>query len=87
MNDHSTNHSADVRLHLLIDGKALELSRISPHGCTLRRPAEFPPCEAEVIMHVDGHARIWRVYLPDGVSQSSREVKYTTGRAGIICQM
>ena len=45
-----------------------KLSSIGPDGISLREPAELPPCDAEVVMHVNDQERRWAVYLPDGIS-------------------
>jgi len=74
----STGYSAYVRLQLVLGDRTLELSSIGPDGISLREPAELPPCEAEVVMNVDDFEHRWPVYLPDGISANSREVRTVT---------
>ena len=68
-------YSAEVRLDLLVDGNTYSLCEIGPDGVRLRKPIELPPCEADVVMHVDDHQEVWRVWLPDGVSPSDTFVR------------
>jgi hypothetical protein len=62
-------------LHLEIAERTFELGQIGPDRIILREPAELPPGPAEVVMHVDSFERRWQVYLPDGISPNSREVR------------
>ena len=64
----TTGYSADVRLRLIVDDREYALSQIGPDGITLRQPTSLPPCEADVVMNVDDHQKVWRVWLPDGIS-------------------
>ena len=68
-------YSADVRLDLVVDGSEFSLSEIGPDGITLRKPTTLPPCEADVVMLVDDHRKVWRVWLPDGVSPNDTFVR------------
>ena len=70
-----TGYSADVRLNLIVDGREFALSQIGPDRIALRNPIELPPCEADVVMHVDNHQQVWRVWLPDGVSPGDTFVR------------
>ncbi|MBI3861328.1 MAG: hypothetical protein HY290_05485 [Planctomycetia bacterium] len=70
-----TGYSAHVRLHLLVGDDSYELASIGPGGVSIREPIELPAGPAEVVMHVDDFERRWQVYLPDGISANSREVR------------
>jgi hypothetical protein len=74
----STGYSAQVRLHLVIGDEVLELASIGPEQISLREPVERCAGPAEVVMHVDDFERRWQVYLPDGISPDSREVRTVT---------
>lgn len=74
-NPAKTGHSAQVRLHLIVGDRTLELASIGPNGISLRETAELPPCEAEVVMYVDDFEDRWSVYLPDGITAQSRDVR------------
>jgi hypothetical protein len=73
-----TGRSAEVRLQLVVGNRVLELGQIGPGSVILEELAELPPCDAEVVMHVDDFERRWQVYLPDGISPDSREVRTVT---------
>lgn len=68
----ATAYSSTVQLELHALGRIFPLAEIGPDSVYLREPAAIPPCEAEVIMTIDGRQRTWRVDLPDGLSLSSR---------------
>jgi hypothetical protein len=71
----STGYSAQVRLQMVVGNRTLELGQIGPEGVVVREPVELPPGQGEVVMHVDDFERRWQVYLPDGISSKSREVR------------
>ena len=62
------NYSANVRLHLVMGERTLELAQIGPSDIVLRTPTDLPPGDAEIVMDVDGHQRRWPVRLPQGAS-------------------
>ena len=78
MSSYANSHSSDVDLRLVIGDTVLELARVSPQACTLRKPAAFPAGEAELVIVIDGHEQRYAVYLPDGILPSSHQVKYIT---------
>jgi hypothetical protein len=61
-------HSADVRIHLLVNGSVLSVAQLGPRFIILRNPVDHPPCDAEIVMSIDGEESRWGVYLPDGLS-------------------
>jgi len=67
--------SAQVRLELIVGDRTCDLAEIGPDSVYLRNPISLPPAEADVIMHVDGKRRVWRVYLPDGIREGDKLVK------------
>jgi hypothetical protein len=74
----SIGYSADVRLRLIVGERTFELASIGPERVKLREPAQLASCDAEVVMNVDDFERRWQVYLPDGISPNSREVRTVT---------
>jgi len=72
---HTTGYSAQVRLHLVIGGQEFELGQIGPDRIILRESIEYPPGPAEVVMHVNDIEDRWQVYLPNGITANSREVR------------
>jgi hypothetical protein len=59
-------YSADVKLHLVVGDRTLELAQIGPNDVVLRTPTDLPPSDAEVVMKIDGQERRWSVRLPEG---------------------
>ena len=66
-----TSYSSTVRLELIVGDQTFELAEIGPETVFLRKPVSIPPCEAEIVMHIDGRRRVWQVELPDGLSVDS----------------
>ncbi len=66
--------SSDVRLELRAAGKSFDLAEISPREITLREPIDLPPCDAEIVMTVDGEPRHWKVRLVNGAVPFDRVV-------------
>ena len=66
--ERARGYSADVRMYLTIRGDVLRIAQLGPDFLILRNTAEYPPCEAEITISIDGDERRWRVYLPDGIS-------------------
>jgi hypothetical protein len=58
--------SSNVRLELRTAGRSFDLAEISPREITLREPVDLPPCDAEIVMTVDGEPRHWKVRLVNG---------------------
>jgi hypothetical protein len=71
----ATGYSSQVRLHLVVGGRTLQLAEIAPDSLYLRELISIPPCDADVVMHLDGHERRWSVFLPDGIRLDSRLVR------------
>lgn len=70
-----TGYSAKVRLTLLVEEASLDLAEIGPELIYLRHPIDLPPCDATILMTVDGREHRWKVYLPDGLSANAREAR------------
>jgi len=75
MNAPQTNpsgHSADVRIHLHVNGCVLPVAQLGPEFLVLRTPVEHPPCDAEIAMSIDGHESRWAVHLLNGIQIGCR---------------
>ena len=72
----SGGYSSHVELFLNIADKRLRLGQVGPEYCILREAAEFPPCEAEILILVDGEKSRVPVHLPRGIEPTSRTVPY-----------
>ncbi len=85
MNDaHSTNggYSADVRMHLAINGSVYKIGQLAPDFLILADQSEHPPTEGEIHLSIDGRARHWTVNLPDGISPSRIKTRIVRRAAG-----
>lgn len=71
----TAGYSSMVRLELVVGDQTLELGQIGPDLIHVRTPVSLPPCDADVVMHIDGRERRWPVRLPDGISSHSRLVR------------
>ena len=71
MSDNTWNHSADVEMWLDCGeyGKS-KLTRISPKSVVLSDSFDAPPCEATLIVFVDGKRMEQQVWLGRGVLKS-----------------
>lgn len=77
MNSEATLHSysSEVRLELVLKDEVINLGQIGPDMAVLREPRELPPCDAEIVMYVDGRPTRWPVRLVDGATLQSREIR------------
>jgi hypothetical protein len=63
-------HSADVRMHLSVNGQLLSVGHLGPDYLILDNPIDHPPTDAEIRMSVDGKESRWQVKLLDGLAAS-----------------
>jgi hypothetical protein len=73
-------HSANVEIHLLLNGRSIPVAQLGPDFLLLDRPADHPPCEASIILRVDESEERWTVRLPNGISADSERVLIEAGR-------
>jgi len=73
----SDSYSADVRIHLHVNGNALPVAQLGPSFLILRTPMEHPPCDAEITMSIDGHESSWAVHLINGIQLGRWETAIT----------
>ena len=67
-------HSADVRMHLLLQGMTIPVVQLGPDFLLLDTTASQPPGEASHVLRVDESERRWPVRLPEGISSASKRV-------------
>lgn len=67
-------HSADVRMHLLLNGHVLRIAQMGPNFLLLDDTVEHPPANAEIVLSVDGQAERWTVRLPNGLHSGQKHV-------------
>jgi len=51
---------------MIIDGQTVELAKMGPKSVTLTSPIEANPCEASIVMKIDGRTHRWTIPLPLG---------------------
>jgi hypothetical protein len=62
-------HSAEVQMHLVLNGPTLPISHLGPNYLRLKEPAELAPCDAQIVLVIDGHESRWPVHLPEGLQR------------------
>ena len=62
------SYSADVQMHLSVNGRIFSIGQLGPDFIILDDPADHLPAEAEITFSIDGRVRCWRVLLPEGIS-------------------
>jgi len=66
------SHSAEVRMQLLMNDRALRIGQLGPNFIILDDPTGLPPGEAEIWISVDGSESRWPVWLLNGISADER---------------
>ena len=74
--DRPQSYSATVKASLHVNGEVLNIAQVGPDFCIVRDPKELPPSKAIVMVSIDGIERSRRVYLTNGVSSESKEVRF-----------
>jgi hypothetical protein len=69
-------HSADVAIYLSANGERFEVAGCLGNKCTLRNPRNLSPCNATLVIVIDGEERQIQVYLRNGISQNSNEIEF-----------
>jgi hypothetical protein len=67
-------HSAEVKMHLVVDGQKLPIAQLGPDFLILRKTVDHPPADAILFVSIDGKVREWEIRLPDGILVGSRRV-------------
>jgi len=72
------SHSADVRMHLSVNGHKISIGRLGPDYVVLDGSIDYPPSDAEISLSVDGKEDRWKVRLLDGLSASQARSRIST---------
>jgi hypothetical protein len=75
LNPEGSRYSADVRMHLHLNGRVFSIGQLGPDFIILRNPADNPPADAEIAMYIDGRERRWTVHLPAAVAVGQPKTK------------
>lgn len=67
-------HSAEVKMHLTVDGKRLSVGQMGPDFLIMDATEDYAPTIAQLYLSVDGNEREWDIHLPEGISAGSRRV-------------
>ena len=70
----ATSHSALVTLELHAAGKCIPLAQIAHDFAIPVEPIDLPPCEAEILMTIDGRPTRMPVSLHEGGQASKRRI-------------
>jgi len=68
-------HSADVQMHLSVNGHIVSIGHLGPDYLILDDPIDHPPADAQVFLAIDGEERRWQVRLVDGLSASQARAR------------
>ena len=71
-------YSADVRMHLTVAGRTIQIRQIGPDFIMVDNSVELLPSQGEITMSIDGRVKQWQVALPDGIS--SDRIRTKVGR-------
>ena len=71
-------HSADVQMHLSVNGHTLSIGQLGSDYVILDTPIDYPPADAEIALSVDGKESRWNVRLIDGLSASQARSRIST---------
>lgn len=72
----SESYSSTDRAELLVGDHRLSLARVGADKVTIRNPIPMEPAQAEIVLQVDGSTFRYAVYLTDGISAETEEVRY-----------
>jgi hypothetical protein len=61
-------------MKLLVSGMSIRITQMGPDFVFLDCPSDHPPCEASIFLRVDNSESEWKVWLPTGISSTSKRV-------------
>lgn len=79
MSSSQGGHSAQVDMHLLVNGGSIPVAQMGPDFLILKEPSDHPPGQATMVLQVDQSERRWPVRLPNGISAGSKRVTIGSG--------
>lgn len=63
-----------AEFELIANGRSYDVGQVSSDFIILDRPAEIPPCDADLYIRVEGEVMHRRIRLPHGASADSDRV-------------
>jgi hypothetical protein len=72
----SESFSTTVRMTLVAGQHTFDVAQMRPGVCTLRDPKPLEPTAGELTLRVDDDLYRYSVFLTDGISAESQEVRY-----------
>jgi hypothetical protein len=70
----TTGHSADVRMHLQVNGHTLPVRELGGDFLVLAESIDHPPTEAELFLSIDGDERRRTLWLARGLKNGECEI-------------
>lgn len=61
---------------LLVNGEQFQLGQIRQDSLVLQSPRDIAPCEAALIVTVNGKENTYSIFLPHGISSQSEIVAF-----------
>ena len=61
-------------MQLLVNGFAMPVAQLGPDFLLLDTPVNHAPTIASIILQIDDSEQRWNVFLPHGISTSSKRV-------------
>lgn len=61
-------------MHLSVAGERVSVRQMGPDFLIIEPTEERAPTVAQLYLSVDGRAREWEVFLPDGIAEGSRRI-------------
>jgi len=61
-------------MRLILNGTAIRITHMAPDFVLIDSPADYPPCDASILLKVDDTEDQWKVSLPLGISKGSNRV-------------
>lgn len=67
-----TGYSAMVKIELFVDGQRFPVAQCGRDFLIFDNPVTLPGTEGELILTIDGHARRWKISLPESSIPSAK---------------
>jgi len=75
VNHEKRAHSAEVQMHLSVNGHIMSIGHLGPDYVILDDPVDHPPADAQIFLSIDGRERRWQVRLVDGSTASQARTR------------